>query len=71
MIDKMKSRKLIATLAITLLVILNRKLHLDLDAGDLTIMAGSVAAYVLGQGFVDAKAAPDKVTQTTVVAAKP
>lgn len=51
--DKLKSRKLITTLLVALLVVLNRKLGLGLDAADQATLAGLAAAYVLGQGMAD------------------
>lgn len=52
-LDKLKSRKLAATVAMCLLVVLNRKLALGLDAADLATLAGLAAAYVVGQGVAD------------------
>lgn len=72
MLDKLKSRKLIATLALAVLVVLNRKLALGLDATDLGTIAGTVAAYCVGQGLVDAKAEPAKAqAQQTMVNVQP
>jgi len=56
--DKLKSRKLAAAAIAALLVVLNRKLGLGLDAADLATLAGVAAAYVLGQGVADAGKAP-------------
>ncbi|MBM4346401.1 MAG: hypothetical protein FJ100_23745 [Deltaproteobacteria bacterium] len=53
MIDKLKSRKLVASVCAALLVVLNRKLGLGLDATDLATLAGLAAAYVIGQGVAD------------------
>lgn len=53
MVDKLKSRKLAAAVAMAVLVILNRKLALGLDAADLATLAGLAAAYVIGQGVAD------------------
>lgn len=53
MIDKLKSRKLIATVALALLVVANRQFHLGLEATDLGTLAGLAAAYVIGQGVAD------------------
>ena len=62
--DKLKSRKLLATLSTVLLVVLNRKLGLGLDAVDVGTIASVTAAYCIGQGFVDAKLTSDKVAKT-------
>ena len=51
--DKIKSRKLWATVATALLVLCNRKLGLGLDAADLATLAGLVATYLVAQGIVD------------------
>jgi hypothetical protein len=52
-VDKIKSRKLWATVATALLVLCNRKLALGLDAADLATLAGLVATYLVAQGIVD------------------
>ena len=51
--DRFKSRKLWATVATAVLVVLNRKLELGLDAADLATLAGLVATYLVAQGLVD------------------
>lgn len=57
MLAKLGSRKLIATVALAVLVVLNRKFALGLDATDLGTIAATVAAYCVGQGMVDGQAA--------------
>ena len=51
--DRIKSRKLWATVATAMLVVVNRKLGLGLEPGDLATLAGLVATYLVAQGLVD------------------
>jgi hypothetical protein len=53
--DKLKSRKLGATIVGILVAALNRKLSLGLTENEILAMCGLIASYVASQGYVDAK----------------
>lgn len=61
--NKLRSRKLIATVVTGLLVVLNTKLNLGLSQELVNAIVLLVVAYVASQAFVDGKEAlPDKTT---------
>lgn len=53
--NKLQSRKLIATVVTGLLVVANARLGLGVDQDTINALALLVAVYVVTQGFVDAK----------------
>jgi|TARA_R110000824_G_scaffold54043_4_gene149225 xanthosine utilization system XapX-like protein len=55
--DKLKSRKLLITLAAIAVVAIATFLGLELPAQNAEALLGVVAAYLVGQGAVDAAAA--------------
>ena len=55
--DRLKSRKFWMTVVTALLTVANNGLGLGLPEEAIMTLAGTVAAYVLGQSLVDAKAA--------------
>jgi hypothetical protein len=54
MIDKLKSRKLWATVATTVIVLVGN--HVGVPNDILTLVTGLVASYIIGQSVVDATA---------------
>jgi len=53
--SKLFSRKFILTVATALLTVLNDGLGLNLPSESILTITGVVAAYVIGQGYVDGK----------------
>ena len=60
-LQKFASRKFILALAFSLLVVLNKKLELNLTAEDLTTIGTAVLGYLAAEGLVDLQ----KVRKTT------
>jgi len=56
MMEKLKSRKLIATVLMAVLVLVNDKLGLGISQEAILTVVGVIAAYVVGQGVADAGA---------------
>ena len=54
--EKLKSRKLIATVLMAVLVLVNDKLGLGISQEAILTVVGVIAAYVVGQGVADAGA---------------
>ena len=55
--DRLKSRKFLMTLATALLMILNEGLDLGIPADVYGWIVGVVIAWILGESYVDGKAA--------------
>lgn len=53
--QKLKSRKFILTVATAILTVCNDGLGLGLPSESIMQIVGLVAAYVVGQGYVDGK----------------
>jgi len=53
MLEKIKSRKLIVAAIGSLLILLNEQIGLDMSTETMASVASVVAAYILGQSYVD------------------
>lgn len=61
--NKLKSRKLWAALAASLLIVLNDQMQLGLSSETIYAIAAAAGAYMLGQGIADAKDPERKDTE--------
>lgn len=53
MLEKIKSRKLIVAAIGSILILINEQIGLDMSTATMASVGGVVAAYILGQSYVD------------------